>query len=108
MPTKKPKSKRTYGQRWGKYGYHADRDNPSYENWRKKVKAKYPGCVVCGITYNLEAHHVIPFSVSRWKRYRLSNGVMLCGNHHSLYHNEYDVSECNAKTLKEFIKKYKK
>jgi len=107
LKPKKSKSKQSYGK-WQKYGYNADRDNPSYEKWRKKVKEKYPQCVVCGIGYNLEAHHVVPFSINRWKRYRVSNGRMLCGNCHTLYHNEYEVNECNLRTLNAFIKKYKR
>jgi 5-methylcytosine-specific restriction endonuclease McrA len=104
MATKK--RKRNYSK-WQKYGYNAKRDNPAYDKWRAKVKAKYPVCVVCGISNNLEAHHVVPFSVGRWKRYRISNGRMLCANCHALYHNEYEVQECNQKTLEAFVKKYK-
>jgi hypothetical protein len=104
---KPKKGKRNYGF-WSKYGYNAERDNPAYEKWRKKVKEKYKTCVVCGINYNLEAHHVVPFSVNRWKRYRVSNGRMMCGNCHTLYHDEYELKECNLKTLNAFIKKYKR
>lgn len=92
---------------WSKYGYNAQRDTPAYHEWREKVLKKYRKCVICGTKQNLHCHHIVPFSVNRWKRYSVSNGIVLCEHHHSLYHSEYDISECNNKTLKKFIKKYK-
>lgn len=103
-----PKKTKNGSSQWRKYGYNATRDNKSYSEWRYKVKKRYKICMVCAAKNNLEAHHVIPFSVNRANRYKISNGRVLCQHCHSLYHNEYDISECNLITLRAFVRKYKK
>ena len=53
--------------------------------WTRTVKQRDGHvCRKCGITRNLEAHHIIPKGKSPEFELELENGVTLCGNCHTL------------------------
>jgi predicted restriction endonuclease len=49
--------------------------------WADSVKKRDGGCVICGATYRLNAHHLIPREVKETK-YDIDNGLSLCPKHH--------------------------
>ncbi len=51
--------------------------------WAEEIKAT-GACEVCSRTDNLNAHHLLSKSVWPHLRYSLSNGVCLCGGHHTM------------------------
>jgi len=66
-----------------------DRDNKKVLEWRKEVfKRDGHKCVKCGSTDNLEAHHIIPWSVAPELRINLNNGETLCNSCHADEHIE--------------------
>lgn len=72
---------------------------PSIErnkHWSKAVKKKYHNtCVICKRHHNdlyvndisLDAHHIIPISVDSSHSTDLNNGITLCRECHTYYHN---------------------
>ena len=51
--------------------------------WSAIVRKRDKGCLVCGRPDNNAAHHVIVRkSACLWTRWRLSNGITLCYQHH--------------------------
>ena len=51
--------------------------------WRKKLIERDKGCIVCGETHSMNAHHLVPDCVKyREFQFDPSNGVMLCPTHH--------------------------
>jgi hypothetical protein len=51
------------------------------ELWADLVRRRDGGCVICGDTRGINAHHLIDRSV-KYLRHNLSNGVGLCPVHH--------------------------
>lgn len=49
-------------------------------------------CCVCGLSFKniLEASHIIPYSIaSDEQKLEVSNGLLLCANHHKMFDNGY-------------------
>ena len=66
-----------------------DRVDPLVIRWTKKVKDRDDKkCRHCGSTYNLEAHHISPWSNDIFKRINVDNGITLCKKCHALVHPE--------------------
>jgi 5-methylcytosine-specific restriction endonuclease McrA len=60
-----------------------DFSDPRYKTWRSKVyKRDNFRCLECGVSRNLEAHHIIPWAASEVLRFEVSNGITLCKKHH--------------------------
>jgi predicted restriction endonuclease len=59
--------------------------------WSKKIKEK-GYCAFCGISYNLEAHHIISRK-NNSTRHLLKNGICLCKFHHWQIHNTSKLSD---------------
>lgn len=55
-----------------------------HKEWRKALLERDEGCIVCGSTERLNAHHLIP---KNFKKFRsdINNGVLLCASHHCSY-----------------------
>jgi hypothetical protein len=50
--------------------------------WAKLIKDKFNNkCIICGSSEKLNAHHLIPREIKKFK-YDLDNGVALCPKHH--------------------------
>lgn len=49
--------------------------------WADEVKQRFDGCIVCGDTKRLNAHHIIPREIKEF-RHELANGIALCPKHH--------------------------
>lgn len=63
------------------------RSSNQSSNWRDDIFKRYLGkCALCGSTEDLEAHHIIPYSVDPEQGYNLENGILLCRKHHKLAH----------------------
>lgn len=56
-----------------------------HRNWAEAIKWKFDGgCIVCGATNYLSAHHLIPWDIEKF-RFNYNNGVALCPKHHTKY-----------------------
>lgn len=69
--------------------YFRDRGSDKSINWRKSVfKRDNYTCQKCGDSKggNLNAHHIIPFSVDESLRFDVSNGITLCTKCHKKEH----------------------
>lgn len=51
------------------------------KEWAEDVKARDKGCVICGKTERMNAHHIIPKEIMGM-RYKTINGITLCPLHH--------------------------
>ena len=79
-----------------------DRNCPENYKWRKAVLAHDDDtCKKCGITKNLEAHHILPWRLFPELRFEVENGITLCEFCHKRYHFVWGHDEgCNSKTMK--------
>jgi 5-methylcytosine-specific restriction protein A len=59
--------------------FGADGRSSKWPSVRARHIAKNPCCMACGGKDNLEAHHIIPFSVDRSRELDPQNLVTLCG-----------------------------
>ena len=56
-----------------------------HRNWAESIKWKFYGkCVVCGATNYINAHHIIPWEIEKF-RYNYNNGIAICPKHHTKY-----------------------
>ena len=84
------------------------RGTVAYKRWRENVLNYDNGCVICGATENLEAHHIMPFYKYKYLRLYEPNGITLCKNHHSLFipgsfHNKYGTLNNTIGQLQKYI-----
>ena len=79
-----------------------ERCSKEYNDWRKKVfERDLYHCRLCRENSDtLVAHHIIPWSVDKSKRYELNNGITLCKDCHRIIH--LYLKEIN-KQLNEFL-----
>lgn len=77
------KMKNSYKNRKRRHRNGISRHNSRVIKWRKDVfyrdKEK---CQKCGITENLDAHHIIPWKQNIQLRFEVSNGETLCRSCH--------------------------
>jgi len=79
--------------------WHSSRE---YRVWRVKVIRKQKECLICSSRKRRAAHHMNSGSYFPNERYDLNNGVCLCGEHHSMFHNSYKNSYREKCTKKDF------
>jgi len=70
--------------------------NWAYHLWCAIVYKKYRGkCIKCG-NQACDAHHIFPKGSYPHLKYETLNGVMLCRDHHDLYHFSQDKAVINS------------
>jgi len=54
-----------------------------HRDWRQLLLNRDKGCIICGETKNVQAHHLVP-ACKKYREYEfdVDNGVMLCPMHH--------------------------
>lgn len=84
------------------------RNNLEYQIWKESVFKKYKNrCQICGLTYKknypveLHAHHIESFDINKELRYEVNNGVILCANCHTDFHDKYKKGN---NSLTQFLK----
>ena len=78
-----------------------------YSQWRKSVfeRDNYT-CQKCKQKgYQLEAHHIIPYSIDFTKILDINNGITFCKKCHKQYHSIYGVKKATEENLQEFTTK---
>lgn len=91
------KPEKTYEERMD------DRSYPEYKEWRKLVFEKYNyTCVICG-SKDIQAHHIEDYSSNPELRTNVDNGIVLCGEHHRLFHSIYGIKTNNREQLHQFL-----
>lgn len=73
-----------------------------YRGWREALIAASNECYVCGSKEHLHAHHIDSYSYFPDKRYKVDNGIILCSEHHKMYHTSYNRSYRVKTTRKNF------
>lgn len=66
--------------------HHSIRGSLEYRIWRENVfKRDKFGCSFCGDDSggNLNAHHILPFSIFPERRFEINNGITLCEDCHN-------------------------
>lgn len=67
-----------------------DRCSSEYKSWRCSVFERDEfTCQKCGTSGDLNAHHILSFSLFPSARLKISNGVALCINCHKEFHSTY-------------------
>lgn len=65
-------------------------NDPEYEVFRKKVlRRDYYRCKVCKAKKRLHVHHLDGWDWFIAGRYEVSNGITLCYDCHTMFHNIY-------------------
>ena len=86
--------------------------------WAETIKKIYQSCIICKKRERLNAHHIIPKEIKKF-RHLLINGVSLCPKHHkwslelSAHRNPFafylklqEICPLKFDKLKEFWKDY--
>lgn len=69
-----------------------ERGQRTYRHWAKAVLARDNRCRCCGREDNLDAHHILPFSLVPDAKYDVDNGITLCRFHHiELHRSRLDI-----------------
>jgi 5-methylcytosine-specific restriction endonuclease McrA len=67
------------------------RRRTSYLKFKKRAKNKIPQqCWNCGISENLQIHHIVPLLEDISKAKDIKNVVMLCKKCHRQFHKDHD------------------
>lgn len=84
-----------------------------YRRWRVAVIRRDSKCVICGSLQNRHAHHINHSQFFPLLRFEVSNGVCMCNECHSQFHNNFKKNtkmKCdyvdwnNFKNLVQYIK----
>jgi 5-methylcytosine-specific restriction endonuclease McrA len=78
----------------------------AYRIWRYNVIRRYPRCVVCNSINNRQAHHINNGLHHPEDRFNIKNGITLCRNCHSIFHNDFIGSyrmKCTRKDWDNFV-----
>lgn len=86
-----------------------DRNSGDYRAWRSNALVKYnQKCACCGTISTAEnhlcVHHILNFN--QWPKlmYDDNNSIILCRQHHTLFHNYYDYQDNDGEQLAQFLK----
>ncbi len=95
--------------RWNKTLTEEDRQKRrskvEYKEWRQNVfeRDKYI-CRICGEeTHNVEAHHLFSYTAYPQERYNFSNGITLCKEHHTQFHQKYGYGDNTPAQFKAWL-----
>ena len=84
------------------------RQSACMKNWKKKIRSRDEGeCQCCHETVEegLEVHHIMPLAKYPDLGCDENNGIALCKQCHSKYHQMYQGAE-NASTFAKFLRDY--
>ena len=85
------------------------RRGSNYYHYRQEVLKKDENrCIVCGITENIEVHHIYPFASYPHDRFNPETGICLCSEHHSVskpesFHSLYGRFNNTPEQLQEYV-----
>ena len=65
------------------------RNTKAYRIWRARVVRRDVRCQICGSLQNRVAHHIFDASHHPDKRFDVTNGIVLCADHHVTLHTDY-------------------
>ena len=65
------------------------RNTRSYRVWRANIIRRDKVCKICGSKQKRHAHHINHATYFPEQKFDIENGVCLCSNCHSIYHNKY-------------------
>lgn len=68
------------------------RSTREYRLWRALVIRRDGKCIICGSMKRRQAHHINNGAHHPEERYDVDNGVTLCSECHSQYHNNFNRS----------------
>ncbi|RMD45420.1 MAG: HNH endonuclease [Aquificota bacterium] len=68
------------------------RQTKEYRLWRIKIIRRDKRCKICGSIKSRQAHHLNSGSFFPNERFLLENGICLCKDCHSQFHNNYKKS----------------
>lgn len=79
--------------------------------WRIAVIRRDVRCIICGSIKDREAHHLEDASHNPDLSLSVSNGVVLCRKHHTMFHTDYKLNfqeKCTSKEFDNFCIMYEK
>ena len=80
------------------------RNGRDYRLWRVGVIRRDKVCKICGSNKRRHAHHLNHATFFILLRFKLDNGICLCGKCHSIFHNKFIGSTRKKCTNKDFIR----
>ena len=84
-----------------------ERNSKEYTQFREAVLRRDNVCQCCGSSKELEVHHALSFKQYNSLGADPNNGIVLCKECHSKYHNENGYKQnVNAVTLAQFLRDY--
>jgi len=89
----------------------SSRDSYKSNTWRIAVFDRDGYfCLSCGDAKggNLNAHHILPYSIAKNKRWDVENGATLCVKCHRSFHRQYGLNTFGKRELTEFIEEKRK
>ena len=70
--------------------YDRNKCKIEHNNWKRQLlKIFNYKCNICGSSFKLVAHHKNGYNWDVDNRYNIENGVILCKDHHDLFHMRY-------------------
>ena len=92
--------------RWKNAQYsQKERKSVEYKLWREMIfeRNNYV-CQKCGqVGKNLNAHHIVSYSLNEKLRLNIDNGITLCKKCHDDFHNIYGKMDFNKTELSKFL-----
>ncbi len=82
------------------------RNTKEYRIWRVGVIRRDSTCQCCGSLQDRHAHHINHATYFPEQKFIIDNGITLCGECHSHFHNDYKQStreKCDRHDLNEFM-----
>jgi predicted restriction endonuclease len=77
--------------------------DPRYKEWRNKVINNQNGrCAKCGAKAT-HAHHIKNYKHHPELRYETTNGLLLCKQHHDIFHRVYGVYNNTVNQIRLFL-----
>lgn len=74
-----------------------------FYDFHENIKKLKQECFICGVSKDIEPHHIRKVKKNNPQYSDTYNIVMLCHRHHNMYHQSY--KKTNQKTFAEFVKK---
>lgn len=78
------------------------RNTKEYRIWRITAIKEQKRCDICGSLQNREVHHKEDASHHPDLRFDLNNAIVLCSEHHTLFHTKFKKSFRQKTTLEDW------